>query len=388
MLAQSRVRGDGAFKRAWMPARAHQLKRSMVGSEKRHRTGGYVEEYCDAVRRGRLTAWAVAAAVPALLGCGTAASRNAVATSPDAAAASPSGLAHWIAFTHVSRPLDLAGPRADGSLVLAAAGRLMLVRPGGTIVPYATGYRSPGGEEPYIALSPGGCFGVDVAYALRLRGKRGVVSVGPGGAVRRLATLTAPGLIDGIAFDRTGAFAHRLLVTINAGSRTTVDAIDCRGTVTEITASAPRVEGGIAVAPSSFGRFAGDLIAPDETGGRIFAITPAGASELLAPSGLPHGGDVGVESEAFVPNGLHLDAFLADRLTPGNRHPGDDVVLRLTHAALTAAGVRPGDLLVATEGGARTDAVRCGQHGCQVRHVADGPAIAHAEGHIAFAALG
>jgi hypothetical protein len=45
--------------------------------------------------------------------------------------------------------------------------------------------------------------------------------------------------------------------------------------------------------------------------------------------------------------------------------------------------VRAGDLLVATEGGARTDAIRC-QTTCQVRHVADGPAVAHAEGHIAF----
>ncbi|MGZ4251523.1 MAG: hypothetical protein ACXVUE_24885, partial [Solirubrobacteraceae bacterium] len=161
----------------------------------------------------------------------------------------------------------------------------------------------------------------------------------------------------------------------------------CHGKVTQITTHAPRVEGGIAVAPASFGRFAGDLIAPDETGGRIFAITPSGSSVLVAASGLPHGGDIGVESEAFVP-GPGEDAFLADRLTPGNRHPGDDVVLRVRHQALAAAGVRTGDLLVATEGGAHTDAVHCGERSCQVRHVADGPAIAHAEGHIAFAALG
>lgn len=321
------------------------------------------------------------AVVGGLAGCGSAASGHVTA-------ASAARLARWTAFTHVSRPLDLAGPRSDGSLVLAAAGRLMLLAPGGAINPYALGYRSPGGEEPYIALSNGGCFGTDVVYALRLHNGRGVVSVGPAGNVRRLAALTAPGLIDGIAFDHTGSFGRRVLVTINAGSRTTVDAIDCHGTVTQITGHAPRVEGGIAVAPASFGRFAGDLIAPDETGGRIFAITPRGNSQLVAASGLPHGGDIGVESEAFVPRGGREDAFLADRLTPGNRHPGDDVVLRIGHQALAAAGVRPGDLLVATEGGARTDAVRCGAGGCAVTHVADGPAIAHAEGHIAFAALG
>jgi hypothetical protein len=48
------------------------------------------------------------------------------------------------------------------------------------------------------------------------------------------------------------------------------------------------------------------------------------------------------------------------------------------------AGVRPGDLLVASEGGAQTVAVRCRAR-CSVKHVADGPSVAHAEGHIAFA---
>jgi hypothetical protein len=49
---------------------------------------------------------------------------------------------------------------------------------------------------------------------------------------------------------------------------------------------------------------------------------------------------------------------------------------------LLAAGARPGDLLDATEGGARTVAIHCGPSACQVREVADGPAITHAEGHI------
>ena len=328
----------------------------------------------------RGVALAIVAAL-ALAACGT------VAEGP-VTARSASVLARWTAFVHVHRPLDVTGPRRDGSIVLAAAGRLMLLRPNGTVEPFAPAYKSPGGEEPYVALSPGGCFGTDMVYALRLSGGRGVVSINEQGAVRRLASLSAPGLIDGITFDRAGAFGHRLLVTVNAALITTVDAIDCHGTVTAITSNAPRVEGGIAVAPATFGRFGGDLIAPDEQGGRIFAITPRGRSILVARSGLPHGPDIGVESEAFVPGGTHQDALLADRLTPGNRHPGDDLVLRITHGALAAAGVRPGELLVATEGGARTDAVSCDVTGCQVRHVADGPKIAHAEGHIAFAATG
>jgi hypothetical protein len=105
---------------------------------------------------------------------------------------------------------------------------------------------------------------------------------------------------------------------------------------------------------------------------------------LVADSGLPHGNDIGVESEGFVPPGPH-DALVSDRVSAGNAHPGDDVVLRIGAAALRAARVRSGDLLVATEGGALTDAIRCMSLGCAVRLVAKGPAVAHIEGHIAFA---
>lgn len=82
--------------------------------------------------------------------------------------------------------------------------------------------------------------------------------------------------------------------------------------------------------------------------------------------------------------GAGTSALVADRLTPGNPHPGDDAVLRLGAEALRVAGVRPDDLLIATEGAARTDAITCGSS-CRVRYVADGPAVAHAEGHIVFA---
>ena len=67
---------------------------------------------------------------------------------------------------------------------------------------------------------------------------------------------------------------------------------------------APVMEGGIAVAPASFGRYGGDLVGPDETTGRVFAIGPDGTVATLAESGLPHGGDIGVESTGFVPPGF------------------------------------------------------------------------------------
>jgi hypothetical protein len=245
--------------------------------------------------------------------------------------------------------------------------------------------------EPYIVRSPGqrvadaGCrFAPGGIYALRLNHGDGITEVSAAGHVRRFARLPRRGLEDGIAFDLTGHFGHRLLVTVSASGTTTVYAIDCRGRVRALTRRAPRMEGGIAVAPSTFGRFAGDLIAPDELSGIIYAVTPGGGVQVVARSGLAHGQDVGVESLGFVP-ARFIDALVADRGTPGNPHPGDNLILGLSHAALSGAGVRPGDVLAVTEGGAQTIAVRCGGVGaCTVRHVADGPPIAHIEGHVVF----
>lgn len=296
-------------------------------------------------------------------------------------------IASWHEYVHSPRVLDVAGPDHAGSVIVAAAGRLFVLAAGSrALSAYAPAYHSPGGEEPYIAVAgrANRCFGTGTVYALRLRPPKGVVRISRTGSTRLLARLHLPGLIDGVAFDPVGRFGHRLLVTVNDGSHTAVVAIGCHGSVQVRTRHAPRLEGGIAVAPASFGRFAGDLIVPDETGGRLFAVNPAGKVAVLARSGLPHGQDVGVESESFVPAGAHSGALVADRLTPGNRHPGDGALLRIGPSALRAVGVRAGDLLVATEGGALTDDVRCGPRGCRVREVASGPVAAHLEGHIAF----
>jgi hypothetical protein len=322
------------------------------------------------------------AAVLVLAVCGSA--------SVSSVAANESGKpVSWTAFLGVSGPLDLAGSRHDGSPVLEAAGRLWLLGANGHVRRFAPAYTSSSGAstsaEPYIAESSGGCFGDKTVYALRLTAGPGVVAITPH-VVRRLVRITTRGRLDGIAFDQTGDFGHRLLVTTTAAGKTTVDAIGCHGAVTTVTRDAPRVEGGIAVAPNTFGRFAGDLIAPSEQSGKVFAITPRGKSLLVANSGLPRGHDIGVESEAFVPS-QPRDALVADRLSPHSSHPGDNVVLRIQADALKTAGVRPGDLLVASEAGALTDAISCSASGCKVKYVAGGPSEAHVEGHIAFAAL-
>jgi hypothetical protein len=327
-----------------------------------------------------------------LSACGGASHSSAGTAQAPARAAT---LLHWSGLRHVLGVVDLAGPRSDGTIVVETAGRLALLSAGGRLQPFARGprgYSASAGLEPYIALSTGRryrsakCgFGVNVVYALKLGGPHGVTAVSPKGVTRRFVTLPPGGLENGIAFDATGRFANRLLVTSLANKRTTVYAIDCRGHVTTLTRNAPRVEGGIAVAPASFGRFAGDLIAPDEITGNVYAIDPNGRSSLVAGSGVAHGQDIGVESGAFVPAafGAGWTALVSDRLTPRNRHPGNDVVLGLPGTALLGAGVHPGDLLLTGEGGAATIDVACAAS-CRVREIATGPTIAHVEGHIAF----
>lgn len=340
------------------------------------------------VRRALLL-MVVAASLSWLVGCGGSQRAAAGHAAAHHTATRTRGPATWRARLHVAGVLDLTAERPDGTFIVAAAGHLNLLSPGGRLRRFAPSYSYPAGLEAYVALSTGervpgaGCgFPSGELYALRLNHGVGVTAVTPGGPVRRFVSLPPSGLENGIAFDSVGRFGHRLLVTATKARRTTLFAIDCRGRVRILTRHAPRVEGGLAVAPPSFGRFAGDLIAPDEVSGVLYALTPKGSWSLLARSDLPHGQDVGVESEGFVP-AHYGQALVSDRRTPGNPHPGDDLLLGLPRAALSAEGVRTGDLLVAGEGGGASADVRC-QTSCQVRKVATGPAIAHIEGHIVF----
>ena len=206
----------------------------------------------------------------------------------------------------------------------------------------------------------------------------------PGGRVRRFAAIGGVKTLNGIAFDTVGHFGRRLLVVgLTADGHGALITVDCRGRTRTLTRSAPHLEGGLAVAPATFGAFAGDLIAPDELDGRLLALAPDGSVRDVATLGQPAGGDIGIESLGFVPS-VTADAYLADRLVPGNANPGHDAILRLSASELRAAGVGPGDLLGALEGGGTTIAVHCAAT-CSVSEVATGPAGAHVEGSISFA---
>ncbi|MBJ7598733.1 MAG: hypothetical protein DLM67_02680 [Candidatus Nephthysia bennettiae] len=318
---------------------------------------------------------------------------------PGTTAVSAAAPLSWSRSLHVPGVLDVAGPRSDGETVVAAAGRLLVLEPAtGSQRQFAAGaggYSGSSGGEPYIALSTGsrvasaGCsFGLDDLFVLQLEPAGGVLRIDGQGRPHPFATVDGVASLNGITFDSTGRFGGRLLVTGPSHGATVVAAIDCRGQVMHITDAAPVVEGGIAVAPAGFGAYGGDLVAPDELSGNLYAIRPDGSSSVLARSGLPGGGDIGVEGVGFVPAGFTSGgaAYFADRSTPGNPHPGTDSLLRLDGKSLSGVRVREGDLLAATEGGAALIAVHCGQT-CEVTRIVAGDS-AHGEGHLLVAGPG
>src|SRR5579859_1442968 len=233
----------------------------------------------------------------------------------------PAGTPRWTQYLSMRGVVDMAGPLGGGAYVLSANGRLFLYHPAAnTPVPFA---RGPGGyqthsNEPYLtvaaaAAGPGCEFSDDQIYALETGTKPpGVIMIDSAGQAHRFADLPAAEFLSGIAFDMTGRFGHRLLVTGSQHGQTTVSAIDCGGRVTPVATIPAPTEGGITVAPAVFGRYGGDLIAADEQNGNVYAVAPGGQVSLLAASGIPHGGDIGVESPGFVPLGFTA-AYLADR---------------------------------------------------------------------------
>jgi hypothetical protein len=75
-------------------------------------------------------------------------------SSPGRAGAPPP--AAWQVYRHVPGVVDLAGPRGDGSFLVAAAGQLFVLGPDGTLSPFARGaggYLTAMGTEPYLALA-------------------------------------------------------------------------------------------------------------------------------------------------------------------------------------------------------------------------------------------
>jgi len=295
--------------------------------------------------------------------------------------------------------VDVAGPLSSGDLVVAAGPHLYRVGQDGAQSDLSPQYAAPPftpppGAEAYIAVVPsdptGAWFGFtsDTVFAIRPAAPSAVIGIAPSGKPATFATLPQAGALNGITLDTSGRFGHRLLVSGSLpGGHTAVVTLDARGNQTTLTTTAPVFEGGLSVAPMSFPKFGGDLIAPDELSGRVLAIDPTGATSLVANSGAPAGQDTGVEGAAFVPSGFLAagTAYTADRATANNPHPGTDTLLRLQGAAFAAAGVREGDLLLVTEASDRIVDVHCAPD-CAAQTIGMGQPVAHGEGHLLLVA--
>jgi hypothetical protein len=301
----------------------------------------------------------------------------------------------WELWLPIPGVLDIDGPRSDGMFVVVGSAELWLLDPSGQTTPFARGpggYQEDRGRETYLAMSPAmevdgaDCGWVaDETYLLRLHTPFGVNRVNADGTESG-SFVNTPGVqyLTAITFDTEGTFKHRMLVLGIAGTRSLVFAIDCNGRVEVVARNLPALEGQMAVAPASFGAFAGNLIIPDETG-RILAVAPDGklAVVMAAP---PAGVDRRIGALSFVPEGFTErggDMYHADQKTPGSAVVGTDTMLRIQGEQLIAAGVRDGDLLATAEiGGALLD-VRCADSCTVTKLIGNGKS--HAEGHFAFA---
>jgi len=287
--------------------------------------------------------------------------------------------------------VDVVGPRPDGSLVAAAAGKLFLVRPeGGQPTPFGN-YSTTPGPESYIAMAPGldvpgaGCrFEAGEVYALELgTPPQAIVRVTVDGVASRFVEPPPVDLLTGIAFDGTGRFGNQLLVAGRRGNNTVLFSIDCRGRLKTLTDKAPLIEGGMEVAPQLFGEHGGDLIGVDENTGDVIFIRFDGTSGVLINPGLPTGPDIGVESVGFTPPGFigrGGTAYVADRKSPGSPTEGTDSIWRVTAESFSQVRIDENDLIVTTEGGGKTAVIRC-RMTCRTFPFGDAGS-AHIEGHV------
>jgi hypothetical protein len=306
-------------------------------------------------------------------------------------------LLSWERWQHLPGVFDL-GLEGDGHGLIAQSSVFSFVTRSGTITPITgvNSYSQSGGIEAYFAVSHGeprggGCrFQNGAIYVIEPKTTRQILEVdAQSGRQRRFATLDGVSSLNGIAFDGTGSFGdHPLLVTgpRSSGGGYEVAAIDCYGNVRVVTTAAPRLEGGIAVAPSGFGAHGGELVVTDEIGGDIIGVRADSTTAVLASYKASIGQDIGVESAGFVPRDFFTNggsAYLSDRGTANSPHPGTDSILRLRSTQLAGAGVKEGDLLVAAEGAGTTILVTCATT-CDARPLANGPPTGHIEGHLVF----
>src|SRR4029077_13584616 len=120
-----------------------------------------------------------------------------------------SGPIVWPLADSIPHVFDVAGPRSDGRLVVAAGGKLFLMdQVTGALDRFAGGpggYPGAGGEEPYIAVVPAAVaehstFRPDDVFVLELKPAGGLIRIDSAGIAHPFANVAGVGLLNGIAF--------------------------------------------------------------------------------------------------------------------------------------------------------------------------------------------
>jgi hypothetical protein len=116
-----------------------------------------------------------------------------------------SGPVLWPSADPIPHVFDVAGPRSDGRLVVAAGGKLFLLSQvtgaqerfaGGPV-----GYPGAGGEEPYIAVVPAAVashstFRLDDVFVLQLKPTGGILRIDSAGVAHPFANIPAVDLMN------------------------------------------------------------------------------------------------------------------------------------------------------------------------------------------------
>ena len=148
------------------------------------------------------------------------------------AAATPQAPAEplsWDRYQHLTGVFDVAGPLPGGRLVVAGSQQLVALDPATNQV--ATfGPEGGQGGEAYVTVSPtpalrvngAGCsFAPGGVYQLRVSGSPAVTRIDPQGGAHPFAQVSGFDSLNGISFDTSGRFGHRLTSPDPAGRRLT-----------------------------------------------------------------------------------------------------------------------------------------------------------------------
>ena len=127
------------------------------------------------------------------------------ATTPIAARSAQPAV--WQQWRYTRGVVDVVGPRGDGRLLVAARGRLFLLRVAGArLTRYpTTAYRASARLEPYVTVAgagkrvpAAGCsFARDTVYAIEPASRRRILTVTPDGRVSALAAIPGVKTLNG-----------------------------------------------------------------------------------------------------------------------------------------------------------------------------------------------